>query len=137
MTTLPIDLTACEVRILTDALRNTDQEDGQPCAKPLILILGSAFLEMLHPDKAREGTVTVHVTQRQAWLLRSKLDSGLRTDKQPKLGIEALRKIYVVLLRFDADLHLPDAESDDRTFVEAKAQQDWLPPEFGWGRAPK
>lgn len=133
MTELPLALTADEIRILSDAIRNTDKEDGVECAKPLLLKLGSAFIEMLLPDKAKDGAVTICVTQPQAWLLRSKLDSGLRTDKQPKLGIEALRKVYEILLRFDSDLTLPDADGD-RTLTEVAAQQTWMPPEFGLGR---
>lgn len=134
MTELPIELTADEIRILTDAIKNADKEDGHECAKPLILKLGSAFLEMLHPDKAKDGAVTIFVTERQAWLLRNKLDSGLRTDKQPRLGIECLRKVYTILLRFDADVSLPDAEGD-RTLIEVKQSHGWIPGEFGLGRA--
>ena len=99
---LPLDLTADEIRILTDSLGNEDKEDGKVIAKPLLLLLGSAFLEMLPPEAPKAGTVTIRVTEPQAWLLRSKVNSGMRTDRQPKLGLECLAKLYRLLLAFDA-----------------------------------
>lgn len=131
MLSRPLDLTAEEVMLAADRVQNGDKDDGREVAKPLLLKLGSAYLEML-ADTKKAGVTTIWITEPETWLLRSKFNSGDRVDGDAKLGIHMLRKLYTLLLAFDADIALPDAEESGPTFVEAKTQQDWLPPEFGW-----
>lgn len=135
MSTQPIELSAMAVMILCDRIQNTDKDDGIDVAKPLLLKLGSAYCEMVLPDKPKAGTVTIEITEREAWLIRSRVNSGDRVDSEPKMGVTILRQVYAALLAFDADLSLPDTDGAYRTLAEAKQQQTWIPPEFGMGRA--
>lgn len=127
MHTLPLELTATEVLLLTDRVQNTDREDGREIAKPLLLKLGSAYLEMIG-ERPKDGLSTIWVTEPEAWLARSKFNSGDRCDADPKLGIHMLRKLYAILLAFDADLNLLDCEDGhDVTHREAIKRIDWPP----------
>lgn len=116
----PLTLTASEVLLLTDRVQNTDKDDGREIAKRLLLKLGSAYLEMVG-DSPKPGTITIHVTEAETWLARSKFNSGDRTDADSKLGIHMLRKLYTLLLAFDADVdQFPVATVGDRTFKQAE-----------------
>jgi len=118
MDSLPLELTAMEVLLLTDRVQNSDRDDGREIAKPFLLKLASVFLEMIG-ERPKEGTCTLHVTEAEAWLARSKFNSGDRCDADPKLGIHVLRKIYDVLLQFDAQLdQWPDASEGDRRYTD-------------------
>lgn len=123
------------VMILADRIANADKDDGIEIGKALLIKLGSLYCEMVLPDKPKAGTITLEITEREAWLIRSKVNSGDRVDSEPKLGITILRQVYRALLAFDADLSLPDAGESDRTMAEVTKEQDWLPPEFGLGRS--
>lgn len=121
----PLELTAMEVLLLTDRVQNDDKDEGRIVAKPLLLKLGSAYLEMIG-EKPREGTCTIWVTEPEAWLARTKFNSGDRCDADPKLGIHLLRKLYAILLAFDADVdRLPVAAADarDRRFVDEPTRE--------------
>jgi hypothetical protein len=118
MQSLPIELTAMEVLLLTDRIQNTDREDGREIAKPFLLKLGSAYLEMIG-ERPREGLCTIWVTEPEAWLARSKFNSGDRCDADPKLGIHMLRKLYAILLAFDAEMdQWPDALDGDSRYAD-------------------
>lgn len=119
MNAQPLELTAMEVMLLTDRVHNTDKEDGREIAKPFLLKLASAYLEMCG-DRPRDGTCTIYVTEAEAWLARSKFNSGDRCDADPKLGIHVLRKLYAILLAFDTDVdQWPEATGGNRTFAES------------------
>lgn len=114
----PLELTAHELLLLTDRVQNTDKDDGREIAKPFLLKLASAYLEMIG-DRPKDGTCTIWVTEREAWLARSKFNSGDRCDADPKLGIHMLRKLYSILLSFDADLdQWPVANDGDKRYVD-------------------
>ena len=118
MKSKPLELTAMEVLLLTDRVQNTDREDNREIAKPFLLKLASAYLEMIG-ERPREGTCTIWVTEPEAWLARSKFNSGDRCDADPKLGIHMLRKIYRILLAFDAELdQWPEATEGDKRFID-------------------
>ena len=118
MQSLPLELTAMEVLLLTDRIQNTDREDNREIAKPFLLKLASAYLEMIG-ERPREGTCTIWVTEPEAWLARSKFNSGDRCDADPKLGIHMLRKLYTILLKFDAEMdQWPDAAEGDKRFSD-------------------
>jgi len=118
MQSQPLELTAMEVLLLTDRVQNTDREDNREIAKPFLLKLASAYLEMIG-ERPREGTCTIWVTEPEAWLARSKFNSGDRCDADPKLGIHMLRKLYRILLAFDAELdHWPEATEGDKRFID-------------------
>ena len=103
MESQPLELTAMEVMLLTDRIQNTDRDEGREIAKPLLLKLASAYLEMIG-ERPKEGVCTIWVTEPEAWLARSKFNSGDRIDADPKLRIHMLRNIYKILLAFDAKL---------------------------------
>lgn len=118
MQSQPLDLTAMEVMLLTDRIQNTDRDDGREIAKPFLLKLASAYLEMIG-DRPKEGMCTIWVMESEAWLARSKFNSGDRTDADPKLGIHMLRKLYGILLAFDAAIdQWPEALEGDKRYVE-------------------
>jgi hypothetical protein len=118
MSSLPLELTAMEVLLLTDRIQNTDRDEGREIAKPFLLKLASAYLEMIG-ERAKEGTCTLWITEPEAWMARSKFNSGDRCDADPKLGIHMLRKLYTILLSFDAELdQWPEAVEGDRRYVE-------------------
>lgn len=136
MLSRPLELSAMEVLYATDRVQNTDQDEGKPIAKRLLLKLGSAYLEMIG-EQPKGGTITVHVTESEAWLLRSKLNSGDRCDADPKLGIHMLRKLYAILLAFDAADQageMPDADGGDRAFADVPAAQYVSDPDSDLGR---
>lgn len=137
MSTQPIELTAYEVMLFTDRTTNGATDDGIEIGKKLLLKLGSAYLEMVG-ETAKVGTVTVWLTQREAWYARTLFNSGDRVDADSKLGIHMLRKLYAIILAFEtaeATGDVLDAEEPDRTLADATREQTWMPPEFGLGRA--
>lgn len=118
MTSKPLELTAMEVMLLTDRVQNADREDGREIAKPLLVKLASAYLEMID-ERPKDGICTIWITEPEAWLARSKFNSGDRCDADPKLGIHMLRKLYTILLSFDSDLDgLPQSQDGDRRYVD-------------------
>ncbi len=118
MESQPLELTAMEVMLLTDRIQNTDRDEGREIAKPLLLKLASAYLEMIG-ERPKEGVCTIWVTEPEAWLARSKFNSGDRIDADPKLGIHMLRKIYKILLAFDAKLdEWPEATDGDARYAD-------------------
>lgn len=133
MATLPVELTAMEVLFLADRTKNDATDDGCPVAKPFLLKIGSAYLEMIG-ESPKSGTVTIHLTEAETWHARSLFNSGDRCDADSKLGIHILRKLYALLLQFDAAIDLPDAEAGhDLTHKQATKQIDW-PPEVTGGK---
>lgn len=118
MTSKPLELTAMEVMLLTDRVQNADREDGREIAKPFLVKLASAYLEMID-ERPKDGICTIWITETEAWLARSKFNSGDRCDADPKLGIHMLRKLYTILLSFDSDLDgLPQSQEGDRRYVD-------------------
>lgn len=118
MNSQPLELTAMEIMLLTDRIQNSDKDEGREIAKPLLIKLASAYLEMIG-ERPREGTCTIWVTEPEAWLARSKFNSGDRCDADPKLGIHMLRKLYSILLTFDADLEQwPVVDDGDKRYVD-------------------
>lgn len=129
---LPLELSQMEVLLLIDRVQNDDKDEGQIIAKPFLLKLASAYLELVG-NSTTTKKVTIYVSEREAWLARSKFNSGDRCDADPKIGIHMLRKLYALLLTFDAAVDsLPDAEDGhDRTHKEATKTIDWPPESTG------
>ena len=119
MNALPLTLNQGETMLLTDRVQNTALDDNVPIGKPFLLKLASAYLELVG-DKTTTQTVTVFITEREAWLARSLFNSGDRTATDNLAGVHLLRKLYAILLRFNADEvdALPDADAGDKSFAE-------------------
>src|SRR3990167_2200255 len=109
---LPLALTGREVVFLCDRIANKDYAEGLedkeryiPLARKALLLLGSAYVEVVKPDKIEyDARVTLHVDEEIAWLLRGKVTTGdLGIDGKP-IGPTLLVKIYAILLEFAAGL---------------------------------
>lgn len=110
--TLPLTLTALEVIYLTDSIANSDVDQGdvdnrggvQPLARPLLLKLGSAYCELVAPSGYdATATVTLSVTEPEAWLLRGKVQTGTTGMDKSVIGVGLLRKLYGLLLAFNSE----------------------------------
>jgi hypothetical protein len=137
VTEQPLTLNQDECMVLTDRVRNDAADEGIPIGKPFLLKLSAAYLDLMG-EKPTDATVTIWITEREAWLARSVLNSGDRTDRNPRLGVGMLRKLYTILKAFEAAEAIgkvSDAEEPDRTLAEVKQGHGWLPGEFGLGRA--
>src|SRR5438552_2508319 len=124
-----LELTAEEVLVLTDRVLNQDRgtEDMGCSAYPLLLRLGSAYVEMLGDGK-KGGEVPIAVTEAEAWLLRSKVTSGDKSQSDPLFGVKLLCKIYRVLMTYDSGLTLPEADGGDDEFTDERkaALRRWI-----------
>lgn len=112
----PLSLNRDEVMVLSDRTANTDRgtEDMPVTAYRLLVKLGALYLELVVPNST-DGTSerAVHVTEAEAWLLRGKIQSGDKMSSDSMFGIKLLRKLYKVLLEFDADAGVfPDADEE-------------------------
>jgi hypothetical protein len=108
---LPLALTGLEVVYLTDGIDNDDLAEGLPgretyvpVAREALLLLGSAYREVVAPTGILPGPLTLYVTQEQAWLFRSKVKTGDVAIDKSNIGIGLLLKLYELLLEFNADL---------------------------------
>lgn len=121
--TLPLELTGLETVFLCDSILNDDKALGLqdrdayvPLAREALLLLGSAYGELVQADGVHAGPVTLMVNEETAWLLRSKVKTGsIGLDGATNIGVPLLRKLYALLLRFNADVPgLPPVTGVDR-----------------------
>ena len=100
----PLVLTRDECYVLTDSVYNQDYgiDEQWVNVRVLILKLASLYLELVKID-APNNEATIWVTEPETWLLRSKMNTSFKTSNQQHLGIQLLRKLYEVLLQFDAE----------------------------------
>jgi hypothetical protein len=124
--TLPLELTGLETVFLTDAIKNDDAAQGLPdrdsyfpLAREALLLLGSAYVELVHPDGIAPGPVTLQVSEEVAWLLRGKVKTGdIGIDGQTNVGVPLLMKLYRLLLSFNAEVvGLPPVCGEDATLT--------------------
>lgn len=111
----PLTLNRNEVMLLADRTLNTDvgTPDHQVIAYRLLVKLGILYLELVTPDGISTEERDVMVTEAETWLLRSKVQSGDKMGSDPLFGVRLLRKVYRLLIDFDADTDgLPVAETD-------------------------
>jgi len=124
-----VSLTADEVMVLTDRVLNHDRgtEDMAVCAYPLLLRLGSAYVEMLGEGK-KPGEIPVAVSEAEAWLLRSKITSGDKSSADALFGVKLLTKIYRVLLAYNIDIPMPNCGGADDEFTDERkaALRRWM-----------
>ena len=107
-------LNANEIMLLADRVRNEDRgtEDMPTCSYPLLLKLGSLYVEAVGVPLPIKDDIPIAVSEAEAWLLRSKVQSGDKTAADGQFGVKLLTKIYRALLAFQIDLQLQDADSD-------------------------
>lgn len=73
----PCLLTGLEVVFLTDSIANSDLAQGLPdadakipVARDALLLLGSAYIEVVSEAAIEAGPVLLEVTEEQCWLFR-------------------------------------------------------------------
>jgi hypothetical protein len=112
--TLEIELSGLEVIHLSDSIANDEVAKGLPerdayvpLARQTLLLLGSAYRELIFPQGVSSGTVCIQVSEEQAWLFRSKVRTGdLAIDGKTNIGIPLLLKLYELLARFNSELEI-------------------------------
>ena len=123
-----LSLTAEEIMVLTDRVLNTDHgtEDMACSAYALLLRLGSAYVEKLGATK-RDGELPIAVSEAEAWLLRSKITSGDKSQADPLFGVKLLSKIYRCVLAYNTP-DLPDVGGvdDELTADKRAALRRWV-----------
>ena len=128
---LPIEFSGLEIVFLTDSIKNDDKALGLPqadtyvpLARDLLLLMGSAYCEMFPTQMSlKPGTVTLHLTEEQVWLLRSKVVSGSvgMGNPPPNIGVGLLNKLYEALLVFNSGLPELDVTEVNDSFTEDQA----------------
>lgn len=120
MTAHLLNLTADELLLLTDRVRNDDvgTEPHGLSAFPILLKLGSAYIDAFGDGTKREGEIPMSVTEAEAWLLRSKVSSGDKSPSDALLGVRLLVKLYRLLLAFNPLCEVPDAGGIDDEFTD-------------------
>lgn len=104
----PCLLTGLEVVFLTDSIANSDLAQGLPdadakipVARDALLLLGSAYIEVVSEAAIEAGPVLLEVTEEQCWLFRSKVRTGsVAIDGKTIIGPALLCKLFALLLRF-------------------------------------
>ena len=129
--TLPLKLSGYEVIFLVDGIRNSDRAEGLieehayiPLAREALLLLGSAYKELVSTEQIRPGPVELQITEEVAWLLRGHVRTGdIAIDGKTNVGIGLLLNLYDILIRFNsgvADLEAVAVEEAEKAEVEAK-----------------
>ena len=112
--TLPIVLSGFEVIHLSDSIAADDHAKGLPerdayvpLARQALLLLGSAYRELVQPVGVSDAQVSIHITEELAWLFRSKTRTGdLAIDNKTNVGIPLLLKLYEMLAAFNSELDI-------------------------------
>jgi hypothetical protein len=133
--TRELSLTGLEVVFLTDSISNRDLAEGLPerdayvpLARQALLLLGSAYRELVSTDGINSGPVTLQVTEEVAWLLRGKVRTGdVGIDGTTNVGVPLLLKLYEILNGFNSEVgglppvsahEGPGVSELDRQFLE-------------------
>lgn len=106
----PIELTREETYALESVLKNDDAEEGVRVAKPLLLKIGSAFLQQ-NQDGSELTPVTLTLTEKETWLARDRIPLTLQIGHQ-SVGLTLKTKIYRLLLEFDTEAQVGDVIAD-------------------------
>ncbi len=126
--TRPIQLSRDETMLLSDRIHNDEHhgfiDEQQPVdIRTLLLKIGSVFLEVTLTSWDYQRTVPLAITEGEAWLFRSKVTTGDKTAGDSLFGVKLLRKIYAVLLEFDAAEIGPDASNEEGAIMTEDQKQ--------------
>jgi hypothetical protein len=113
-----LELTREETYALESVLKNDDTEDGVRIAKPLLLKLGSAFLQQ-NQEGGELTPVTLALTEKETWLARDRVPITLQIGHQP-VGLTLKKKLYRLLLDFDTDAQAGEVMKDLEASVGRK-----------------
>jgi hypothetical protein len=133
-----LTLTRDEVMVLTDRVQNTDwgTDDMRVISYRLLIKLGSLYVEIVDPA---QSDATAHgdmrVTEAEAWLLRSKVQSSDKMSSDAMFGVKLLRKLYQLLLEFEADVQFKVVDFEGPAMNNVRAQLNvWKQKEEDDGR---
>lgn len=117
-------LTADQILVLTDRVQNADVgvEPHGLSAYPLLLKLGSAYLDAFGDGTKREGEIPVSVTEAEAWLLRGKVNSADKSPTDALFGVKLLCKLYAVILAFNPLITVPESGGVDDEMTDDRRQ---------------
>ena len=110
-----LDLTREETYALESLLKNDDAEEGVRVAKPLLLKIGSAFVQQ-NEDGGELTPVPIALTEKEAWLARDRIPITLQIGHQP-VGLTLKKKLYRILLEFDTEAQAGEVIEDLATSV--------------------
>jgi hypothetical protein len=115
MTEYALALNRDEVLTLADRVENDDPGHAPHTlsAYPLLLKLGSLYLELTEDGVESSREAAVQLTEAEAWLLRAKVSSFDQTATDPQFGVRLLRKLYAALLACDAGADVLPAAADN------------------------
>lgn len=107
-------LNADEIMVLSDRVSAADvgPEPHAVCAYPLLLKLGSLFVELVGSGTKAAGELPVTLTEAELWLLRGKVTTGDKTATDPLFGVKLLAKIYTGLLQLNGAGTWPLADEE-------------------------
>ena len=122
---LTLRLSGLEIVFLVDSLRNGDtvkgREDELGVLRPLLLLLASAYREVVKPSGVINNVIELQVTEEMTWLMRSQVRTGDLALDGTKIGINLSLSLYELLLRFNSGLELEvTAEDEGPMSQEAK-----------------
>jgi len=128
---LALWLTGMEIVYLTDAIDNGDLAKGLddkeayiPLARKALLLLGSAYREVVTQNGIKEGPIEIRVEQEIAWLLRGKVKTADLAMDNSNVGMGLLLKLYDILIRFNSGLdNLEVVEIDEPPVSEEIRKQ--------------
>lgn len=106
--TRPLLLTGLEVVFLCDSIKNDELAQGLPdpnakipIARITLLLLASAYTEVVNMTGIDPGPILLEITEEQAWLFRSKTVTGsMAFDGKTNIGVALLLKLYGLIIRF-------------------------------------
>ncbi len=105
-----LELTREETYALESVLKNDDTEEGVRVAKPLLLKIGSVFVQQSQ-DGNELTPVTIALTEKEAWLSRDRIPITLQIGHQP-VGLTLKKKLYRILLEFDTEAQAGELMED-------------------------
>ena len=121
--TLPLHLIGHEVAFLSDVLRTgstvKEREDELDELRPLILLIAGLYDELVFMDRTLEHEVVVAVSEKQVWLMRTKVRSAdVALDNKTNIGIWLTRKLHSLLLRFASEVDIVTVDAPDLSYKE-------------------
>lgn len=124
MTSQILHLNADEILLLTDRVSNGDVgvEPHGLSAFPLLIRLGSAYLDAFGDGTKRAGEIPIAVTEAEAWLLRSRVSSADKSPSDALLGVKLLCKLYRCLLAYNVVVDVGEAGGVDDEFNDDRKQ---------------
>jgi hypothetical protein len=104
-----LELSADEVLALHDrvAVSDTGTDEQRVHPRLLLLKLMSAYVDMFGAGDKPSGTIPIAVTEPEAWVLWSKINSMDKTASDALFGVKLLLKINRAILAYNTACALP------------------------------